>query len=60
MIGLFLPRLRVVSLLNHQQLSPVFGRDSLRQLVTRGRRSGPLVLIRNNEQDGSGDVSAHI
>ncbi len=60
MIGLFLPRLRVVSLLNHQQPSPVFGRNSRRQLVTRGHRSGPLALIRNNEQDGSGDVSAHI
>ena len=60
MIGLFLPRLRVVSLLNHQQLYPVPGRNSPRQLVTRGHRSGPLALIRNNEQDGSGDVSAHI
>ncbi|MBB3144494.1 hypothetical protein FHS21_000890 [Phyllobacterium trifolii] len=60
MIGLFLPRLRVVSLLNHQQLYPVPGRNSPRQLVTRGHRSGPLALIRNNEQDGSGDVSAYI
>ena len=59
MIGLFLPRLRVVSLLNHQQLSPVFGR-SLRQPVIRGYRNGPIALIRNNEQDGSGDVSTHI
>lgn len=60
MIGLFLPRLRVVSLLNHQQLHSVPGRNSLRQLVTRGHRSGPLALIRNNEQDGSSDVSEHV
>ncbi|WP_457300326.1 hypothetical protein [Phyllobacterium sp. P5_D12] len=60
MIGLFLPRLRVVSLLNHQQLSSVPGRNSQRQLVIRGHRSGPLALIRNNEQDGSSDVPAHI
>ena len=60
MIGLFLPRLRVVSLLNHQQLPSVPGRNSLRQPITRGHRNGPVALIRNNEQDGSSDVSAHI
>lgn len=60
MIGLFLPRLRVVSLLNTQQLSPVSGRNSLRQPVIRGYRNGPFALIRNTEQDGSGNVSTHI
>ncbi|CAN7169970.1 hypothetical protein LJR231_000250 [Phyllobacterium sp. LjRoot231] len=56
MIGLFLPRLRVVSLLHRQHLSPV----RLTQPVIRACRNGPLALIRNAQQDGSGDVSAHI
>jgi hypothetical protein len=60
MIGLFLPRLRVVSLLHSQHSSSVSGRNRLTQPVIRTFRNGSLALIRNNERDGSGDVSAHI
>ena len=60
MIGLFLPRLRVVALLHRQHLSSASRRNRLTQPVIRACRNGPLALISNAQQDGSGDVSAHI
>lgn len=60
MIGLFLPRLRVVSVLHGQPTSATSGRNRLTQLRDRSFRSGPFAFISNNEQDGSGDVSTRI
>ncbi|TDQ25880.1 hypothetical protein DEV91_11356 [Phyllobacterium brassicacearum] len=56
MIGLFLPRLRVVSLLRRQPLSSVSSHDRLTQPLDPSCRNRPLALICNNQQDGSGDV----
>ncbi|MBA8877488.1 hypothetical protein [Phyllobacterium myrsinacearum] len=60
MIGLFLPRLRVVSMLHSQFARPAPGLNRLMQPVARTYRNGILALIRNNEQDGSGHVSTRI
>ncbi len=60
MIGLFLPRLRVVSLLRGQLTSSASSRNRLVQPSHRSCRNTPLALICNNEQDGSGDVSTLI
>ena len=60
MIGLFLPRLRVVSLLHRQHLSSASRRNRLPLPIIRASRNSPLALICNNERDGSGDVSTYI
>ncbi|MGN8023547.1 hypothetical protein ACTJJ7_22825 [Phyllobacterium sp. 22229] len=60
MIGLFLPRMRVVSLLHMQLASPAPGPSRPMQRASRTRRNGLFALVRNNEQDGSGHVSTHI
>jgi hypothetical protein len=60
MIGLFLPRLRVVSLLRGQPTSTASAPNRPTQFRDRSFRSGPFALISNNEQDGSGDVSTRI
>ncbi|SDP28995.1 hypothetical protein SAMN05428967_1470 [Phyllobacterium sp. YR620] len=53
MIGLFLPRLRVVSLLPRQQL--LLSSKRLADIVP-GRRKGSFAATRNHER--AGDVSA--
>ncbi|MBB3235566.1 hypothetical protein FHS20_002444 [Phyllobacterium endophyticum] len=60
MIGLFLPRQRVVSLLCRSHHARSVHRNRPIQPVARICRSAPLALIRNSELDRSGDVSAHI
>ncbi|QND51585.1 hypothetical protein HB779_06485 [Phyllobacterium sp. 628] len=60
MIGLFLPRLRVVSMLHPQLPYSADGLNRLTRPVVRTCRNGFSALIRNTEQDGSGHVSAHI
>ncbi|MFJ7352665.1 hypothetical protein ACIQWS_00720 [Phyllobacterium sp. NPDC097923] len=52
MIGLFLPRLRVVFMLHAQLPRPASGLNRLTPPVARP--------CRNNEQDGSGHVSTRI
>jgi len=54
MIGLFLPRLRVVSLLRRQQPSPANG-PTRPARAANGYRNRPFAVIRNNE--GAGNVS---
>lgn len=60
MIGLFLPRQRVVSLLHRQHISNSAAPHRLAQPFLRYCRNSPFALVRNNEQQGSGDVSAPI
>ncbi len=58
MIGLFLPRLRVVSLLHRPHNALPARRNSPSQPVVQSFRNGPLALIRNTEQDRRDHVSA--
>ncbi len=60
MIGLFLPRLRVVSLLHRQHLSSTSGLNRLTHPAVPICRNGPPALTCNNEQDGGNDVSSRI
>ncbi len=55
MIGLFLPRLRVVSLLPRQQLLLPSSPKRLADILP-GRRKGSFAATRNHER--AGDVSA--
>lgn len=55
MIGLFLPRLRVVSLLPRQQLLLSSSPKRLADILP-GRRKGSFAATRNHER--AGDVSA--
>ena len=58
MIGLFLPRQRVVSLLKLQRTFSVAGPE--RPLwLSHAFRNGSIAL-RNNQQDGGGNVSAPV
>jgi hypothetical protein len=60
MIGLFLPRLRVVSLLYKQVITSAAGPNRLMQPAVGICRNGPPVLTSSNEQGGGDDVSARI
>ncbi|SDO44866.1 hypothetical protein SAMN05443582_102223 [Phyllobacterium sp. OV277] len=60
MIGLFLPRLRVVSTLHPRRPHSASGLNRLTQPVAWLCHNEFTALIRNNEQDGSGHVSTHI
>ncbi|EJN00595.1 hypothetical protein PMI41_03618 [Phyllobacterium sp. YR531] len=60
MIGLFLPRQRVVSLLSLQHSSYASGPDRPLRLLSHALRNGSLTLARNIQQDGGRDVSASI
>jgi hypothetical protein len=60
MTGLFLPRLRVVSLLHPQHLFSAAGRNRLMRPIAFSCRNELSALIRNNEQDGGGDVSTRL
>lgn len=60
MIGLFLPRLRVVSSLRRQLSISVAGPNRPAQSTVCIGRNRPPALTCNNEQDGGADVSARI
>jgi hypothetical protein len=58
MIGLFLPRQRVVCLMCRQHIFSAGYHIRLTQQLAGTCRNGPLALICNNEQEGGDDVSA--
>lgn len=60
MIGLFLPRQRVVSLLRLQRPSSAFGPYRPLRLVSHAFRNGSFALTRNVQQDGGRDVSSSV
>lgn len=60
MIGLFLPRQRVVSLLNFQRSSYALGPDRPLRLLSHALRNGSITLTRDIQQDGGRDVSASV
>jgi hypothetical protein len=60
MIGLFMPRQRVVSLLRLQHSVSASGPDRTLRRLSLSVRNGIFVLARNNQQDGGRDVSTFV
>lgn len=60
MIGLFMPRQCVVSLLKRQHSSSASGPDRPLRRLSLALRNGTFALTRNHQQDGGRDVSTFV